>query len=199
MGDAARGAGPRSPDAEPAHRAPAGTTAADPAHAGAARRTLAACCGAHALHDGFTDLLYVLLPVWQQAFGLSLAQAGLLKTLYSGSMAALQVPSSLVAERAGERAVLALGTLVAAAGFLAAGWAGGFAGLAACHVLGGVGASVQHPIGSSLKSRAFEGPRLRAALGTYNFAGECIGSSNALCMARNGAKAAPSPSPCGSA
>ena len=45
------------------------------------RRTLAACCGAHMLHDGFSDLLYVLFPVWQAAFGLSFAQVGLLKTL----------------------------------------------------------------------------------------------------------------------
>ncbi|MCJ7839132.1 MAG: MFS transporter, partial [Burkholderiales bacterium] len=60
------------------------------------RRTLAACCGAHALHDGFSDLLYVLFPVWQAAFGLSFVQVGMLKTLYSGSMAVLQVPASLL-------------------------------------------------------------------------------------------------------
>ena len=85
------------------------------------RRTLAACCGAHVLHDGFSDLLYVLFPVWQAAFGLSFAQVGLLKTLYSGSMAALQVPASLLAERVGERMLLALGTLVAAVGFIVSG------------------------------------------------------------------------------
>src|SRR6267143_530872 len=34
------------------------------------RRTMAVACGAHALHDGFTDLLYVLLPLWQAQFGL---------------------------------------------------------------------------------------------------------------------------------
>ena len=28
------------------------------------RDVLAVACGAHVLHDGFTDLLYVLLPVW---------------------------------------------------------------------------------------------------------------------------------------
>jgi FSR family fosmidomycin resistance protein-like MFS transporter len=28
------------------------------------RRTIAVACGAHVLHDGFTDLLYVLLPLW---------------------------------------------------------------------------------------------------------------------------------------
>lgn len=136
------------------------------------RRTLAACCGAHVLHDGFSDILYVLFPVWQAAFGLSFAQVGLLKTLYSGSMAALQVPASLLAERVGERVLLALGTLVAAAGFILSGWTAGFLGLALCLMLSGAGASVQHPLGSALTSRAFEGAQQRAALGTYNFSGD---------------------------
>ena len=146
---------------------PAATTA--PAHS---RRTLAACCGAHVLHDGFSDMLYVLFPVWQAAFGLSFAQVGLLKTLYSGSMAALQLPASLLAERVGERMLLTLGTLVAATAFVAAGWTGGFLGLALCLMLGGAGASVQHPLGAALSSQAFDGARQRAALGTYNFSGD---------------------------
>ncbi len=149
------------------------TLAAAPAPAPArSRRTLAACCGAHVLHDGFSDMLYVLFPVWQAAFGLSFAQVGLLKTLYSGSMAALQVPASLLAERVGERVLLALGTLVAAAGFIVSGWTGGFLGLALCLMLSGSGASVQHPLSSALTSRAFDGDKLRAALGTYNFSGD---------------------------
>ncbi len=146
-------------------------TSTHPAHP-RSRRTLAACCGAHALHDGFSDLLYVMFPVWQLAFGLSFAQVGLLKTLYSGSMAALQVPASLLAERVGERVLLALGTLVAALGFILAGWTGGFLGLALCLMLSGAGASVQHPLASTLTSRAFDGAQLRAALGTYNFSGD---------------------------
>ncbi|MBI3094266.1 MAG: MFS transporter [Rhodocyclales bacterium] len=150
----------------------AALAASDPPAPSRSRRTLAACCGAHVLHDGFADLLYVLFPIWQAAFGLSLAQVGMLKMLYSGSMAALQLPSSLLAERVGERLLLALGTLVAAAGFIVSGWTTGFLGLALCLMLSGAGASVQHPLGSALTSRAFEGTRLRAALGTYNFSGD---------------------------
>ena len=33
-------------------------------------------CGAHVLHDGYTDLLYVLLPIWQAQFGLGYAEIG---------------------------------------------------------------------------------------------------------------------------
>jgi MFS family permease len=136
------------------------------------KRILSACCGAHILHDGYTDLLYVLFPIWQLAFGLSFAEVGSLKTLYSGAMASLQVPSSILSERVGERRLLLFGTLIAAAGFLLSGWTTGFLGLAACLVLSGIGASVQHPLSSSLTSHAFEGSELRGALSTYNFSGD---------------------------
>lgn len=138
----------------------------------AERRTGAVCCGAHALHDGFTDVLYVLLPLWQAEFGLSYAQVGLLRMLYAGAMAGLQVPAGLLAERVGERLVLALGTAVAAAGFIVAGVSAGFWLLGAGLFLSGLGSSVQHPLASSLISRAYDGRRSRAALGTYNFSGD---------------------------
>jgi len=32
------------------------------------RRSLVAGCGAHAVHDGLTDVIYVLLPIWQSQF-----------------------------------------------------------------------------------------------------------------------------------
>jgi len=135
-------------------------------------RVLAACCGAHALHDGYTDLLYVLLPVWQAEFGLALAQVGFLRSVYSGAMAALQIPAGLLAERLGERGLLALGTAVAAGAFLLAGWSGSYIALVGCLVLGGLGASVQHPLSSALTARVFAGLRLRTVLSTYNFSGD---------------------------
>lgn len=136
------------------------------------KRILGSCCGAHILHDGYTDLLYVMFPIWQMAFGLSLAEVGSLKTLYSGAMASLQVPASMLSEKVGEKRLLLFGTLIAAIGFLLSGWTTGFLGLAACLVLSGIGASVQHPLSSSLTSHAFEGPELRGALSTYNFSGD---------------------------
>ena len=136
------------------------------------RKVLSACCGAHILHDGYTDLLYVMFPVWQMAFGLSLAEVGSLKTLYSGVMASLQVPSSFLAERVGEKGLLIAGTLLAAIGFIASGWTSGFFGLAVCLALSGVGASVQHPISSSLTTKTFDQDELRGALSAYNVSGD---------------------------
>jgi hypothetical protein len=43
------------------------------------RRAAGVACGAHALHDGYTDLIYVMLPIWQQEFGLGYGELGLLQ------------------------------------------------------------------------------------------------------------------------
>jgi FSR family fosmidomycin resistance protein-like MFS transporter len=52
----------------------------------AQRRNLAGACLAHMLHDGYTDQLYALLPVWQSEFGLSYAGLAVVRALYYGTM-----------------------------------------------------------------------------------------------------------------
>ena len=137
-----------------------------------ARAVLAAACSIHFVHDGFSDILYVLLPIWASEFRLSFAQVGIIRTAYSGAMAAFQIPAGLLAERWGERRLLAAGTAITACGFILAGTVGSFLSLLAVLLLAGLGSGVQHPLSSSLVSKAYEtGPR-RAALGTYNFSGD---------------------------
>ncbi len=137
-----------------------------------ARATLATSCTIHCLHDGFSDLLYVLFPVWAREFSLSFAQVGLLKTGYSGALSLFQLPAGLLAERVGETRLLAAGTALTALGFLFLGTAGGFAGLLFILVAAGLGSGVQHPLSSSLVSLAYEGGPQRVALGTFNFSGD---------------------------
>ena len=137
-----------------------------------ARAVLAAACSIHFVHDGFSDILYVLLPIWASEFRLTFAQVGIIRTAYSGGMAAFQIPAGLLAERWGERRLLAAGTAVTACGFIAAGMVGGFLSLLAVLLVAGLGSGVQHPLSYSLVAKAYEtGPR-RAALGTYNFSGD---------------------------
>jgi MFS transporter, FSR family, fosmidomycin resistance protein len=136
------------------------------------RRTAAIAGSAHALHDGYTDLIYVMLPLWQAEFGLTYAALGLLRGMFVGAMASLQIPAGLLSERLGAAAVLALGTALAGLGYCLAGASGGFAMLLCALVVGGFGASAQHPIASALVARAFAGPRSLKALGTYNFSGD---------------------------
>ena len=135
-------------------------------------RAAAIAAGAHALHDSYTDLIYILLPPWQAEFGLSYAALGLLRSVFVGAMASLQIPAGLLSERLGAGAVLALGTCLAGLGYCLAGESSGFAMLLGALLLGGVGASAQHPVASALVARAFAGPRSLKALGTYNFCGD---------------------------
>jgi MFS transporter, FSR family, fosmidomycin resistance protein len=136
------------------------------------RRALGVACGAHALHDGYTDLVYVMLPIWQGEFGLGFAALGLMRTVFSGTLAGFQIPAGFLAERFGAASVLALGTALAGLGYIFAGLSSGVAALVVALFIGGLGASTQHPLASSLIAHAFAGPRSLKALGTYNFAGD---------------------------
>jgi MFS transporter, FSR family, fosmidomycin resistance protein len=136
------------------------------------RRTMAVACGAHILHDGYTDLLYVLLPLWQAQFGLDYAAVGLLRALYVGAMAGFQIPAGSIAQRFGGPLVLGLGTALAGIGYLTAGASAGFGMLLGALVIGGLGSGVQHPIAANLVSQAFPGARSRQALAGYNFSGD---------------------------
>lgn len=139
---------------------------------GEERRAAGVACGAHALHDGYTDLIVVMLPTWQAEFGLGYGELGLMRGLFAGTMAAFQIPAGLVAERLGTPVVLAGGTALAGLGYCLAGASAGFALLLVALIIGGLGASTQHPLASALMARAFAGARSMKALGTYNFAGD---------------------------
>ncbi|GJD71913.1 MFS transporter [Methylobacterium goesingense] len=143
----------------------------EPASPPETRRTLIGVGINHALHDGYTDLIYVLLPVWQAEFGLGFAALALLRSLYNGALAALQMPASRLAERLGVRTVLILGTLLSAVGYALAGFSGSLVGLSVALTLGGTGSSTQHPLASTLIARTY-GRNARGPLGTYNFTGD---------------------------
>ena len=136
------------------------------------RATLATCGAGHFLHDGFHDLLLVLLPIWALGFGLSLTQVGLLMTCYTGAMAGFQIPAGLVAERIGERLPLAVGTVVTGLGFVALAAAGGFTALVGILLVAGLASGVQHPLAVAMVARAYDAGRRRVAIGTYNFTGD---------------------------
>jgi MFS transporter, FSR family, fosmidomycin resistance protein len=136
------------------------------------RRSLGVACGAHALQDGYTDLIYIMLPVWQAEFGLGYAAVGLLRSLFSGAMACFQIPATFLAERLGVPGVLAGGAALTGLAYMLAGASAGLAMLVVALLLGGLGASTQHPLASAVVSQAFTGGARIKALGTYNFAGD---------------------------
>ena len=46
------------------------------------RRAIGVASGAHALHDGYTDLIYVMLPLWQADFGIGFAALGTVRARF---------------------------------------------------------------------------------------------------------------------
>jgi MFS transporter, FSR family, fosmidomycin resistance protein len=147
-------------------------TALAPEMSGEQRRAASVAGAAHALHDGYTDLIYILLPLWQTEFGLSYAALGALRSVFVGAMACLQIPAGFAAERFGAGTILALGTALAGLGYCFAGLSTGFVMLLGALLVSGIGSSTQHPIASALVAHAFAGRRSLKALGTYNFAGD---------------------------
>jgi MFS transporter, FSR family, fosmidomycin resistance protein len=134
-------------------------------------RVLWLSCIAHAMHDGYTDMIYALLPVWQSDFGLDFAALAILRGIYAGAMAMLQLPAGRLAHRLGSRATLAIGTLLAALGYAIAGMSGGLLGLSVALAISGGGSSTQHPIASGAISRTY-GRDARGPLSVYNFSGD---------------------------
>ncbi|WP_369300718.1 MFS transporter [Pseudomonas sp. N2-5-1-1] len=137
------------------------------------RRALIAGCSAHAVHDGLTDVIYVLLPIWQAQFALAYAQIGLLRGAYSAMMAVFQLMASRAARRWGRLPLLVGGTALAGVAYLLVGQATSLSLLLLALLLGGLGASTQHPLASSMITDAYEdGGGVKQALSQYNFSGD---------------------------
>ena len=136
------------------------------------KQALTTCCAAHTLHDGLSDLTYVLLPLLAQTFGLTLAQVGMIRAAHRTAMAAFQIPAGLIAESFGERNLLAVGTALAGAAFVGLGYANGFWMILVALFFAGMGSAVQHPLCSTIISNAYPEAGRRTALGTYNLFGD---------------------------
>jgi MFS family permease len=135
-------------------------------------RALGVAGGVHALQDGYTDLVYVMLPIWQAEFALTYGAVGLLRGLFVGAMAGFQIPATMLARKASVSAVLAGGAALTGLSYMLAGFSSGFELLLAALFVGGLGAATQHPLASALVAGAFPGKAALKALGTYNFAGD---------------------------
>lgn len=137
------------------------------------RKSLLAGGLAHFIHDGFTDMLYIFFPIWQAQFSLTFAQVGLLKTLFSGTMAGFQMPAGLLAQSIGQVRLLLLGTFLTSCSVWFYGWSANPTILGCLLVIGGLGSSVQHPISSSIISNEYtQTDTRRNALSIFNVAGD---------------------------
>jgi MFS transporter, FSR family, fosmidomycin resistance protein len=135
-------------------------------------RVLFVASALHVCNDAFFAVLYPILPLIAADLGLSYGEVGLIKTVFSGSAAALQLPAGMLAERWGEYGLLAWGNAWVAVGLLGMAAANGFLVLLGAALLGGLGGNAQHPLAAALVARAYGGGRRATAIGTLNFAGD---------------------------
>ena len=136
------------------------------------RRALLFASAMHIWNDLFFALLVPLLPTIKDDLGLSFAEIGLLRSVFSGASAILQIPVGYLAESVGEFWLLVLGNVWVSVGLIGMGLSSAFPLLLVVSFLGGLGGGAQHPLGSSMVSRAYDGGGRSTAVGTVNFAGD---------------------------
>ena len=126
----------------------------------------------HVWSDLFFALLVPLLPFIKEDMGLSFTEVGLLRSVFSGASAVLQVPAGFLAESAGEFWLLVAGNVWVSVGLVAMALSPVFWALVVASGIGGLGGGTQHPLASSMVSRAYDDKGRTTAVGTVNFAGD---------------------------
>ena len=139
-----------------------------------ARRTLVFGSATHVWSDFFFTIIVPLLPLMRADpdLALSYTEVGILKSVYSGSSAVLQVPAGWAAEFTGEFWLLIGGNLWVALGLLVVAVMPTFLLLVIVSFVAGLGGGTQHPLASSMVSRAYDDKGRSTAVGTVNFAGD---------------------------
>lgn len=126
----------------------------------------------HIWSDLSFALLVPLLPSIKNDLGLTFFQVGLFRTMFNGSTAILQIPAGIMAESVGEFWLLVLGNAWVSVGLIGMALSPVFSVLLVVSFIAGLGGGTQHPLGSSLVSRAYDDRGRSTAVGTVNFAGD---------------------------
>ena len=136
------------------------------------RRTLYFGSVMHIWSDLHFALMFPLLPLIESDMGLSFTQVGILRATYSGASAVLQIPAGFLAENMGEFWLLLAGNVWVSFGLVGMALAPVFVMLVVMSFFGGLGGGFQHPLASSMVSRAYDDSGRSTAVGTVNFAGD---------------------------
>jgi MFS family permease len=107
---------------------------------------------AHAVNEFYSVALPPILPLLVNDFAISYAEAGALLTVFYVTYSVFQLPAGALADRIGQRWILAVGMVVLAAGILVAAGAQNYETLVFAEALAGLGGSTYHPAGMSLIS-----------------------------------------------
>lgn len=136
---------------------------AEPAPPTASQRGLAVwvLSISHGLNHVQGNIANLLYPLMMADLGFGYFQIGLLTTAYTVTTNGLQAVCGFLTPYLRRSVILALGNCLLALATAAAGLAQNYSQLLATRVLGGVGSSPQHPIGSSLLANLYPEARGR--------------------------------------
>jgi len=107
---------------------------------------------AHAVNEFYSVALPPILPLLVNDFAISYAEAGALLTVFYVVYSVFQLPAGALADRIGQRWILAIGMVVLSGGILLAAGAQDYRTLVFAEALAGLGGSTYHPAGMSLIS-----------------------------------------------
>src|SRR5499427_583631 len=125
----------------------------------------------HFLSHFYQLCLPPLFIAWQQTFGVSFAQLGLVMAVMSGTAAIMQTPMGFLVDRYGARPFLIGGTLIMTLSIAAMGFATAYWQLVLLALLSGVGNSVFHPADYAILSGSIEPARLGRSFAFHTFTG----------------------------
>lgn len=126
----------------------------------------------HIWSDLMFALIVPLLPLIKEDLGLSFTQVGLLRSVFSGASGVFQIPVGFLAEVTGEFWLLIFGNVWVSVGLIGMAASPIFLVLLLASFFGGLGGGAQHPLASSMVSRAYDDKSRSTAVGTVNFAGD---------------------------
>jgi MFS transporter, FSR family, fosmidomycin resistance protein len=126
---------------------------------------------AHAVNEFYSVALPPILPLLVNDFAISYGEAGALLTVFFATYSIFQLPAGVLADRIGQRWLLAVGMVVLAAGILVAAGAQNYWTLVVAEIIAGIGGSTYHPSGMSLISDLESGDTEGKAMGIHGLGG----------------------------
>ncbi len=126
---------------------------------------------AHGVNEFYSVALPPILPLLVNDFSISYGEAGALLTVFFATYSIFQLPAGVLADRIGQRWLLAAGMVVLAVGILVAASAQGYWTLVVAEVIAGIGGSTYHPSGMSMISDLESGTTEGRAMGIHGLGG----------------------------
>lgn len=137
--------------------------------------TLGLIVAAHGLNHTYSTMVPILYPAIQSEFNLTYAQVGLLATAYSLTLGLPQFAAGVLRSKVRGKILLGAGMFWQSLMNILGGFSWSFSHLLGARSLAGLGASPQHPVGSSMIAERSEKSRLGRMMG-FNITGANLGT-----------------------